>query len=392
MFPLTGLLRATYFPKSVSAPRSAQMLVFGAVMATMLVSPPATAGPPVLPPLPGERPPEPEPTPVQPTVESPASPAPAPAPSSKRVTKPRPAPAQPAPTAPTEDLAPPPAAAADTEVQPPQPEPSQPPLSDEVGGEPLPPATAPDADAAPSLPRLPPPPRPPYRGTGVFIGAGVTFSIALAEQIVAHVLVKRRCTDPVQRRIDEDRTNEPTDPTIDADGNGIPDILEIPDEAERAGELVIDCIPGVIPALALRVHSDLGLLATIGLATAGGMLRARQAAHDDVFGGKTRRTFTALRITGISLIGTGIVTWFATGAGSWGWLTSCDSGRCVTRARLMNFLTRDISALMIAGGGATLGFSEAYRRSSDRYERDRAWSVGPAIGRTWMGLSIAGRL
>jgi hypothetical protein len=226
----------------------------------------------------------------------------------------------------------------------------------------------------------------------VFIGAGVTFAIAVAEQAVAHVLVKRRCTDPVQRRLDEDAANEPTDPMQDDDGNGIPDILEVDDEAERAGELVIDCIPGVVPALALRVHSDLGLLATIGLATAGGLLRARRAAHDDVFGQRPRRSFAGLRIGGITLIATGVVTWFGTGAGSWGWLSSCPDGPCVTRARLMNFLTRDASALMIASGGAMLGFAEAYRRNFDRYERDRAWSVGPAVGGTFVGLTLQGRL
>jgi hypothetical protein len=225
----------------------------------------------------------------------------------------------------------------------------------------------------------------------MFIGASVTFAVALTEQIVAHVLVKRRCTDPVQKQIDQTAANEPTDPTIDEDGNGIPDILEVPDEAEQAGELVIDCIPGVVPALALRVHSDLGLLATIGLAAAGGMLRARRAAYDDAFGRKPRRQFVGLRAAGISLIATGVVTWFSTGAGSWGWLASCKSGDCVTKARLMNFLSRDASALMVASGGAMLGFAEAYRRSYDRYERDRAWSVGPAVSSTHYGFSISGR-
>jgi hypothetical protein len=279
-------------------------------------------------------------------------------------------------------------------MAPPQPQPLRPPPSGEAkAGEPLElPTDAPAAGPGSSFPRLPPPTRPPYRGTGMFIAAGVTFSVALAEQIVAHVLVKRRCTDPVQRRIDEDAANEPTDPTLDADGNGVPDILEIPDEAERAGELVIDCIPGVVPAIALRVHSDIGLLATIGLATAAGLLRARRAAYDDVFGQRAQRQFRAFRIAGLSLVAGGVVTWFATGAGTWGWLAGCDDGRCVTRARLTNFLTRDTSALMIASGGALLGFSEAYRRNFDRFARDRAWSIGPTVGATSVGLTIQGRL
>ena len=185
--------------------------------------------------------------------------------------------------------------------------------------------------------------------------------------------------------------DDPIDPTADMDGDGVPDILEVDSDAERAGELVVDCIPGVVPALALRVHSDIGLLATIGLATAAGMLRARQRAWDDVFGKKPRAAFLGHRIAGISLIAGGVVTWFASGAGSWGWLSSCRSTKCAVRARILNFSMRDVSAVMVATGGVLLGFAEAYRRNFDRFERDRAFSVGPSVAIGGGGLVMSGR-
>lgn len=407
----------------------------GLVLAALVASTPAHAsplldaarlrlGPPALPPLPGEQaPPDPAPTPAAKPVTptTPKTPAARPATSAKPANpassggSPSSGTARPSSAgggaSPSTVVAPPPESAGpdfdgpdfdgpDSGDGPPQPEPlseaptagpeSEPaaPLGAELpGGEP------------PAAPRLPPPPRPPYRGTGLFIGAAVTFAVAVSEQAVAHVLVKRRCIDPVQRELEamEAAMNDPVDPTVDMDGDGVPDILEIDSDAERAGELVVDCIPGVVPALALRVHSDIGLLATIGLATAAGMLRARQRAYDDAFGGRARARLVAHRISGISLIGTGVVTWFATGAGSWGWLSSCKSAQCAGKARILNFTMRDASALMVAAGGALLGYAEAYRRNYDRFERERAISggpsisVGPSLSPGGAGLTMTGR-
>lgn len=347
-------------------------------------------GPPPLPPLPGDRGPDPAPTPAKPTTPAakPVAPAakpvaPAPEPSTSGE------PSVSAPPAAEPSVAAPPASDPDA------PEPSVAQPTGAPDSEPALPADAelPGNAVEPAYPKIPPPPRPPYRGTGLFIGAGVTLAVAIAEQVVAHVLVKKRCIDPIQRELDamDAAMDEPVDPTADMDGDGVPDILEIDSDAERAGELVVDCIPGIVPALALRVHSDLGLLATIGLATAAGMLRARQRAWDDVFGNKPRAAFTAHRIAGISLVAGGVVTWFATGAGSWGWLSSCKSTSCAVKARILNFSMRDVSAVMIAGGGVLLGFAEAYRRNFDRYERDRAFSVGPSVAIGGGGLSVSGR-
>lgn len=217
--------------------------------------------------------------------------------------------------------------------------------------------------------RLPPPERPPYSGLGLFIASGVTFSAALSEQIVAHVLVKRRCIDPLAEQA-------ATDPEIQAEGYG------------RA---LLGCASGVLPALVLRVQSDLGLLATIGLASAGAAVRAQRSAYDDVFADRRGKPMMGLRIAGMSLIGTGVVTWLTTGALSWGLLASCRDAKCATRARLMAFTTRDAGAVLIAAGSGMLTYAIAHRRAYDRFYRDRALSLGTTLLPGGAGLSFSGR-
>lgn len=369
-------------------------------LAWLVVTALAVAGPPALPPLPGERPPEPEPT--APAKPQPAKPAPRP------TAKPAPAepvsPTAPAPSAsptppPPSTTPPPPSPGAPDIVEPPQPSasagppPGDPsPESSKDGNAPPMELESPDGafgpdeeDERPMMPRLPPPPRPRYRGTGLFIGAGVTFAVALAEQIVAHVLVKRQCIDPIAANAMMD-----SDPVV-IDPDNPPD--ELPgNPTDELGEIVTQCAPGVVPALALRVHSDLGLLATIGMSAAGGALRGRQQAWDGVFEGTPHADYVGLRAAGIGLIAGGIVTWFSTSAASWAWLTSCDNGRCATRARLMNFTTRDASALMVAAGAGMLAFSETHRRASMQFERDRIFSIGVSRLPGGLMLGVHGRL
>lgn len=203
----------------------------------------------------------------------------------------------------------------------------------------------------------------------------MTFSAALAEQIVAHVLVKRRCIEPF--------ANPPEPDPMSPD--------EANSEAEDFGEALLECAPGVLPAIALRVHSDLGLLATIGLASAGAALRAQRRAYDDAFGDRRPKAMLGLRAGGISLIGAGVVTWLTTGAASWGLLASCRTARCATRARLMAFTTRDTGAVLIAAGAGMLSYAIAHGRAYDRFSRDRALSVGTAWVPGGAGLSLSGR-
>ena len=350
----------------------------------------AVAGPPALPPLPGSSAPADE----EPEQDDPTAPQ-----------KPKQAPAQPAPVAPTRakssepspDTTPDPPASTTgptrsgldpiPEVEPPQPAVSGPPPEEnpgagEAGPSVRPPRRGPGAvpdlrpseipgeadDEAPGRVRIPPPPRPPYSGVGLFVGASVTFAVALTEQIVAHVLVKRRCIDPISAETFEDI-----------------------EDAEVLGEVVARCVPGVIPAIALRVHSDIGLLATIGMAAGGAVLRGRRLAHDDVFGDRPSRDFVGLRWGGVSLIALGAVSWFTTGAGSWGMLASCRSAKCATRARALNFSMRSTSAVLVASGAGMLGFSEAHRRNRDRFVRDRALAVFPTFGPREAGVGISGR-
>lgn len=337
----------------------------------------ALAGPPVLPPLPGETPPaEPEPEPAKPETPA-ARPS---TPTAKPVappSEPAPAPAEPAPDEGSFSIpvteeppqpeatgpapAPAPAPAPDPSEDPPPPRAEGPTAAPRIGEE------APGDEKPPGYIKLPPPTRPPYRGTGLFIGAGISFGVALTEQIIAHRLVKTRCIDPI--------------------GRG-----EF-DTSEDVGDVFTGCAPGVLPALALRVHSDIGLLAAIGLATAGGITRGNHDAYRDVFDTPgQRRKVAGLRIAGISLIGAGVVSWLTTGAAAWGVVGNCGTARCVNSGRLMAFITRDISAGMVAAGGGMLGFAETYRRRHDGYTRDRALSIGPSLSLGGLGLTLSGRI
>lgn len=367
-------------------------------------------GPPKLPPLPGERPPEPAPTEPGSKPGAPEGPAPQ-KPVIKQVEPGSPPPTGPAPQRP---IVPPAAHATPplglpgttppavtpspslTRSETGRPEVSEPPAAappspataeaepkpkatgersvsrgGPVGAEPLPGG---DEDERPML-RLPPPRRPPYAGVGLFVGASVTFSAALAEQIVAHVLIKHRCIEPFAAQAGNDATT--------------------PEEAEQEvrdfADALVSCAPGVLPAVVLRVHSDLGLLATMGLASAGAALRAHRKAYDDVFADRPAHRMLGLRIAGVGLLSTGVITWLTTGAVSWGLLGSCRDAKCATRARLMAFTTRDTGAVLIAAGAGMLTYAIAHGRAHDRFFRDRALSTGL----TWLpggaGLSLSGR-
>lgn len=374
-------------------------------------------GPPKLPPLPGERPLEPPPSEAQPTAPSkpgatpvePKGPAPQkPTATQVQPAQPSPAPQQPAPMRPVvppqaratppiglpsdPPLAPTSPAAGPTKArpevsEPPPSETSGPALADAepkagarsiarggtaAGAEPLPGGD--DDDERPLL-RLPPPRRPPYSGVGMFVGAGITFSAAISEQIVAHVLVKRRCIEPFASQ------SELNAMTPEEVGNGV----------ESYADALVKCVPGVLPAMVLRVQSDLSLLATIGLASAGAALRAQRRAYDDAFGDRPPRRMLGLRAAGLSLLGTGVVTWLTTSAISWGLLASCRDAKCATRARLMAFTTRDTSVALIAAGGGMLTYAVAHGRAYDRFFRDRALSVGTAWLPGGGGVSLSGR-
>ncbi|MCA9708346.1 MAG: hypothetical protein KDK70_21025 [Myxococcales bacterium] len=274
-------------------------------------------------------------------------------------------------------------------AEPPQPE-ARGPAPDEARGEAQGEATRSGPGSAPAmgerLPgdedderpvlRFPPPVRPPYSGTGLMVGAGIAFGASLAEQIVAHVLVKRRCIDPFDKPVEPDPMNPE----------------QTRDDARDFGTALLRCAPGVLPAVALRIYSDVGLLTTIGLASGGAAVRARRRAYDDVFADRPAPPMLGLRIAGASLLGVGVLTWLTTGAASWGILGSCRDTRCATRARLMAFTTRDAGAVLAAAGAGMLSYSLAHRRAYDHTLRERLLSVSTA----WLpgggaALSVSGR-
>jgi hypothetical protein len=170
---------------------------------------------------------------------------------------------------------------------------------------------------------------------------------------------------------------------------------EMPDDTENEAEDFAQdlqrCAPGVLPAVALRIYSDVGLLATIGLASTGAVMRGRQRAYDDVFADRPVRPMLGLRIAGASLLGVGVMTWLTTGAVSWGLLASCRDAKCATRARLMAFTTRDAGAVLTASGAGMLSYAMAYRRAHDRTLRDRLFSIGTAMLPGGLGLSLRGQ-
>lgn len=348
-----------------------------------LVMAAAVAGPPKLPPMPGQSA-APEPTPLSaklPTQPKPAAPAPA-APTATAAT-PVAAPPSASTAAPATSPGSPPASAtvpapsfSGRDAEPPQPTVPAPraPRDGEGASPRMGPAPLPggDPEVEPAK-KLPPPLRPPYRGIGLFVGASVSFGFALAEQIVAHVIVKRRCIEPVAEQA------AMTDP-FDSDT-----------DAEEVGNAVITCVPGVLPVVALRVNSDIALLAMIGMATAGAIYRAERVAYDDAFASRKQARISRLRGAGIGLVAVGALTWLTMSPAAWGVLAKCDDAKCASRARVMGFLTRDAGAVLVASGAAMLGFSETYRRKHEHFSRERALLWAPTFGRGLVGISVQQR-
>lgn len=341
----------------------------------------ALVGPPKLPPLPGTGGPEPSP-------EAPRDVAkPTVAPETK-ATRPTPrqdaaetgTPAEPESPDPREDpqdseassaggagvpeLVDPPGKPSEQEPLPPfQPAPgSAPPPGPSAS--PPPPGTIPGEPPPPNLSFLPPPSRPPFGGNGLFIAAGTALGLAIVEQIVGHVLLKRNCIDRVAGKVFS--------------------------EDEDLNRVLRRCGPSAVPALALRVHSDLALLAMIGLVSGGAVLRGRQAAHDHVFA-NAPAPHVRLRYAGIGLIGGGVLTWLTTSTGSWGWVGHCRTPGCVSGARIFGFAMRDVSAIMVAAGAGMLIYSEAHRRNSERHRRETGFGIQPAATASFFGLSASGR-
>ena len=335
------------------------------------------AGPPKLPPIRDtqvdEPPPpklDPGPEPQSPSTDAPARPK-KPAPAYKK---------NPPPPKPTEPPAP-------------EPEPGQDPLADEaLAGDPVaePPPTeetvsteaprlgpddefrdptelGPDEEG-PRLPKLPPPPRPTFRGTGLYIGAGVVFAAAIAEQVAAHAIFTRDCIRPLAT---EDITDE--------------DISELQ-----------NCGSTSIPALALRLEADLNLLLAIGLTAGGSAMRARRDAWDDVHRPNPKaRRILAYEISGASLLAAGLVVWISSAAGTWGSITKCETVNCITGNRIAAFTLREVAAGMGAAGAGLLTYGIQQPRRVYEY---RALSIGlprptivPRVGPKEAGLAIAGR-
>jgi len=236
-----------------------------------------------------------------------------------------------------------------------------------------PPAPLPTTEDATPTKTMPPPLRPPYRGIGLFVGAGVTLGIAIAEQVVSHVIVKRRCIEPVAEQAAMD---DPFDDETDV---------------EDLGNAILSCLPGVLPVVALRVNSDLALVAMIGMATAGAVLRGERDAYDDAFASRRSTKIPRLRGAGIGLVAVGALTWLTLGPASWGVLAKCDDARCAGGARVMGFASRSIGASFVAAGAAMLGYSESYRRRHEGFSRERALLWSPVMGRQMVGASLQGR-
>ncbi len=348
-------------------------------------------GPPKLPPMPGQNTeapppassaPAPAPTPVSklprastaaPTTTTTAAAAPGTGPGTTTSAQERPA-----VPLPDDPGGPDPAGA---KIEPPQPELTGPPpspaqgkpLRGGSGASPAMGARLPsDEDEAPAR-KLPPPLRPPYGGVGLFAAAGATFLVALTEQIAAHLIVKKRCIEPVAAQA---KMTDPFDSQTDA---------------EQLGNAVLACAPGILPVVALRVNSDLALAATIGLATAGAVLRGERDAYDDAFASRKRAKISALRGAGIGLLAGGAVVWITLSPASWGVLAKCTTARCAAAARAMSFSTRDVGAVLVAAGVAMVGYAEGYRRHHERFTRERAMLWAPMIGRGFAGVSLSSR-
>jgi hypothetical protein len=342
-------------------------------------------GPPKLPPMPGQGgPAQPEPSAptAKPGAAKPTKPATA-KPTTAKPATPTKLPTSPAPADPPAS-APEPAATPedpfqlpDAKAEPPQPEPTATPKdADARSRGKAPPRPAVNAGEIPGegdrvQVKLPPPARPPFTGIGLFAGAGVAFGVAIAEQVVGQVLVQRQCIDPI---VEQSEMEDPID-----------------EEAEQIGNAIIKCGPGALPAIALRVHSDLALIAAIGMAAGGAALRAQRNSYDHVFSSKKRKDIGKLRWAGVGLVIGGVVTYLVTGPTSWAVMSKCSTGDCVARMRIMGWVTRDVSTVMIAGGAGMLAYAESYRINHEKFTREKALSFAPSFGRGFAGFSMSGR-
>lgn len=348
------------------------------LLASLLVSGPAAAGPPKLPPARDtqvdEPPPRADPGPeAQSPSAKPARPK-KPAPAYKKNPPPAPPPSEPPTPEPAPESTPDPLAdealAGDPTADP---APAAETVSTEAprlgpDDEFRDPTELDDGEEGPRLPKLPPPPRPTFRGTGLYIGAGVVFAAAIAEQVAAHAIFTRDCIRPLAT---EDITDE--------------DISELQ-----------DCGSTSIPALALRLEADLNLLLAIGLTAGGSAMRARRDGWDDVHRPNPKaRKILAYEISGASLLAAGLVVWISSAAGTWGAITKCETVDCITGNRIAAFTLREVAAGMAATGAGLLTYGIQQPRRVYEY---RALSVGlprptivPRVGPKQAGLAISGR-
>ncbi len=346
------------------------LLSVGGVVLAMTLT---VAGPPPLPPLPGQSGSEPAPR-AGPLPQRPAPKAPAPA-SVPEASRPAPTPNDAARPGPEPQGVEAPATDEFTRpvlVEPPQPEPIAPSPPEPPPGAHTTATEAPRMKDGPGrigeeeslrVP-LPPPERPPHSGVGLFATAGVLFALAVVEQAVGQVLVQRRCIDPLEG------------------------MVLTPEDLDDA---VFTCTSGVLPAFILQIHAGLNIVGAMALTAGGGGLRAERDAWDDVFKAERNRAHAKLRGTGVSLIAGGFGVWLTSSAVTFGLMVRCNTGGCVRRNRITGFVIRDVGFAMMTAGVGLLTYGEIYRRRRGLFDRERRMTLSPMAFGEGGGFVVGGR-
>ncbi|TPV97047.1 MAG: hypothetical protein B7733_01485 [Myxococcales bacterium FL481] len=219
-----------------------------------------------------------------------------------------------------------------------------------------------------ALPAIAVPPKPTARGTGVFVASGILFATAVGEYIAAHVLLKRQCLQALAL----------LDPL-----------------SEETGEEVTACSASMLQAAALKLHGSINALASVGVAAAGGSIRARHDAHRDVFESGRHHQTQNLRTAGAAMLGVGLFTWLGSAAGTWASTVACDDLDCVERLRgAQTALTLSSFALVTVGTGVlTYGllYERRYAENATIYGHIQRLQLLTTARRGQVGVHLVGQ-
>lgn len=242
---------------------------------------------------------------------------------------------------------PPPPPAVRRPPPPPPPRPPPPPPAKPRAVVPLPAVEPPIATPSPPVP-VRPDPRPLGGGVGLSLGAGAALTTSIGLQVVAHMLVRRRCLDPL----------------VSSENPGI----------DRAA--IARCVADEPGLVAASVGGGLGMLASVGLAGGAGWARGGSASRSD------RTPRRGARAVGAIFVALGLST-IITSTAQFG---ECATSQCHSDMRIVDLVVRNAGALLVAGGTGMLTHDRRLRGS-----RTSRVKMNLEVKPTMVGVSMTAR-